>query len=54
VLKQDGLLDAVSDRAHALLAGYVVAPKIVAPALGDRAGVLGAIELARRGATLAE
>jgi fructokinase len=54
VMKQPSLLNAVRERVDALLAGYVAAPEIVAPALGDRAGVLGAIELARRGATLAE
>ena len=53
VLKQPGLLDAVRERVPALLAGYVAVPEIVPPALGDRAGVVGAIELARRGATLA-
>jgi fructokinase len=53
VMKQASLLDAVRERVPALLAGYVAAPEIVAPGLGDRAGVLGAIELARRGATLA-
>lgn len=52
VMQQRSLLDAVRERVDALLAGYVTAPQIVAPALGDRAGVLGAIELARREATL--
>jgi fructokinase len=53
VLKQPGLLEAVRELVPALLAGYVAAPEIVTPALDDRAGVLGAIELARREATLA-
>jgi len=48
VMKQPSLLDAVRERVRGLLAGYVTAPELVAPALGDRAGVLGAIELARR------
>lgn len=48
VPKQPALIPRVRKRVAALLAGYVVAPDIVPPALGDRAGVLGAIELARR------
>lgn len=55
VLKQPSLLPLIRERAGELLAGYISAPElsdgldsyIVAPALGDRAGVLGAIELAR-------
>jgi fructokinase len=55
VMKQPSLLPLVRTRTRELLAGYVAAPElsdelddyIVAPALGDRAGVLGAIELAR-------
>jgi fructokinase len=55
VMKHPSLLPRIRARAGALLAGYVSAPElsegldsyIVAPALGDRAGVLGAIELAR-------
>jgi fructokinase len=55
VMKQPGLLSLVQTRVQELLAGYVSAPElsdgigeyIVLPALGDRAGVLGAIELAR-------
>ncbi len=55
VMKQPSLLPLVRVRVRELLAGYVSAPElsdgldsyIVAPALGDRAGVLGAIELAR-------
>jgi fructokinase len=53
VMEQPELLDAVRERVPPLLAGYVPTPEIAPPALGDRAGVLGAIELARRGATLA-
>jgi fructokinase len=55
VMKQPSLLPLVRARVRELLAGYIVAPAladgldeyIVSPALGDRAGVLGAIELAR-------
>lgn len=55
VMKQPSLLPLVRARVRELLAGYIVAPEladgldefIVGPALGDRAGVLGAIELAR-------
>jgi fructokinase len=56
VMKRPGLLALVRARMRELLAGYIAAPEltdaiddyVVAPALGDRAGVLGAIELARR------
>jgi fructokinase len=56
VMKQPVLLPLVRREVQRLLAGYIDAPEladgldefIVAPALGDRAGVLGAIELARR------
>jgi fructokinase len=50
VSKRDGLITRVRERIVELLAGYVAVPDVVAPALGDRAGVLGAIELAQRGA----
>jgi fructokinase len=56
VTQQPALLPLVRREVQRLLAGYVDAPElgdgidqfIVAPGLGDRAGVLGAIELARR------
>ena len=48
VAKQSTLLPLVRERVVALLAGYLTAPEIVAPALGDRAGVLGAIALAQQ------
>jgi fructokinase len=48
VPKHVGLLSRVRELLDDLLAGYVSAPQVVAPGLGDRAGVLGAIELARR------
>jgi fructokinase len=56
VMKQRRLLPLVRARVRELLAGYVAAPELadgldeylVAPGLGDRAGVLGAIELARQ------
>jgi fructokinase len=51
VMKQSRLLPLVRTRVRELLAGYVDTPDLdeylVPPALGDRAGVLGAIELAR-------
>ena len=54
VLERPGLLQMVRDRLPGLLAGYLDAPELgaevdrylVAPELGDRAGVLGAIALA--------
>jgi fructokinase len=55
VMTQQHLLPRIRRRVQGLLAGYVAAPAldneinryIVPPALGDRAGVLGAIALAR-------
>lgn len=55
VMKEPGLLTRVHDRVRKLAAGYFDSPElgdrtpdyIVPPALGDRAGVLGALELAR-------
>jgi fructokinase len=56
VMNKPGLLALARARVRELLAGYIAAPEltneiddyVVPPALGDRAGVLGAIELARR------
>jgi fructokinase len=56
VMKEPALLPLVRSRVQALASGYFDAPElgaaideyIVPPALGDRAGVLGALELARR------
>jgi fructokinase len=56
VMKEPALLPHVRSRVQALASGYFDAPElgaaideyIVPPALGDRAGVLGALELARR------
>ncbi|MCW2963999.1 MAG: hypothetical protein JWO17_1251 [Actinomycetia bacterium] len=58
VMKEPSLLPLVRARTRALLNGYIARPElsegldeyIVGPALGDRAGVLGAIELARMAA----
>jgi fructokinase len=55
VMRQPVLLPLIRRRVHELLAGYIAAPElaesiddfIVAPALGERAGLIGAIELAR-------
>lgn len=59
VMRQPSLLARVRSEAQRLLAGYVRAPAvmegieqyIVPPALGERAGVLGALALARQGVT---
>jgi len=56
VMKESALLPHVRSRVQALASGYFDTPElgaaideyIVPPALGDRAGVLGALELARR------
>jgi len=55
VPRRAGLLERVRDEVRTILAGYLAASEleggigdyVVAPALGDRAGVLGALELAR-------
>jgi fructokinase len=55
VMKQPQLLPLVRSQVRELLAGYIDAPEfsgdlaeyLVVPALGDRAGVLGSLELAR-------
>jgi fructokinase len=47
VLKEPGLLELVQARLPALAVGYFATPEVVAPVLGDRAGVVGAFELAR-------
>ena len=47
VMKQSSLLPLVRERVSELLAGYVDAPELALPALGDRSGVVGALELAR-------
>jgi fructokinase len=46
VLARAGLLERVRAHVAALINGYVRAADIVAPALGDRSGVLGALALA--------
>jgi len=59
VMHAAGLFPLVRERVLELAAGYLDAPElrvaidgyIVPPALGDRAGVLGALELARGAAT---
>ncbi len=52
VMQAPGLLERVRAEVATALAGYVAAPELVAPALGERAGVLGAVALAQ--ARLAE
>lgn len=45
VMKTKGLLEAVRAKLKQELRGYVPAPKLVRPKLGDRAGVLGSLAL---------
>ncbi|MEZ0230844.1 MAG: ROK family protein [Planctomycetota bacterium] len=47
VMETPGLLERVRGEVARTLAGYVDLPALVAPGLGGRAGVLGALALAR-------
>ena len=48
VMRQEELLPMVRRKLTEMLNGYVQAPEIVAPALGENSGVLGAIALAQQ------
>lgn len=54
VMKAPGMIEALRQRARDILAGYIaewdedLTHRIVLPALGDQAGITGAIELGRR------
>lgn len=48
VMRQQELLPIVRRKLTQMLNGYVQAPEIVAPALGENSGVLGAIALAQQ------
>jgi fructokinase len=50
VMDRTGMLDDVRARLDDLVAGYVATPPLVPPALGDDAGVLGALALAAEAA----
>ena len=47
VMNRDGLLELVQRQLDQLVNGYVAVPELVPPVLGARAGVLGALALAR-------
>jgi len=51
VLARAGLLERVRSNVRTLINGYVRSADIVAPALGDRSGILGALALAAGAAT---
>ncbi len=46
VMRQSNLFPLIRTKVHALLNGYLEAPDILPPELGERAGVLGAMALA--------
>jgi fructokinase len=48
VMEQPQLFPLIRDELDRLLNGYLNSPAVVAPALGDRAGILGALALAQR------
>jgi fructokinase len=52
VMHAPGLLELVRGELERLLSGYVDAPELVRPGLGDRAGVLGALALAEEALAL--
>jgi fructokinase len=48
VMGKQGLMERIVPEVSALLNGYITMPSIVAPALGELSGVLGALALAAR------
>ena len=49
ILHHEGLLEIVMEEVKRNINGYIAVPEIVLPELGKNAGVIGAIELGRRG-----
>lgn len=49
VMHHEGLMELVREEVKKNINGYIAVPEIVLPELGDNAGVIGAIELGRRG-----
>ena len=50
IMRQPHLLDLVASELRKLLNGYVPAPELVRPGLGERSGVLGALAMAQEAA----
>lgn len=48
-MHHEGLMELVREEVKKNINGYIAVPEIVLPELGDNAGVIGAIELGRRG-----